>query len=92
MTDMIAKDGVEAETVAAVKSLSGKYKYGFSTREECGACGVGVSWGCFRGGVCGHKCAGASLYGHGYAYHPSLCGAFPRSLDALARLWRFSPL
>ena len=34
MTDMIAKDGVEAETVAAVKSLSGKYKYGFSTDVE----------------------------------------------------------
>ena len=31
MTDMIAKEGVEAETVEAVKSLSGKYKYGFST-------------------------------------------------------------
>ena len=34
MTDMIAKDGVEAETVEAVKSLSGKYKYGFSTDIE----------------------------------------------------------
>ena len=31
---MIAKEGVEAETVEAVKSLSGKYKYGFSTDIE----------------------------------------------------------
>ena len=34
MTDMIAKDGVEEETVEAVKSLSGEYKYGFSTDVE----------------------------------------------------------
>ena len=43
MTDMIAKDGVEAETVEAVKSLSGKYKYGFSTDVEIEYAPLGLS-------------------------------------------------
>ena len=43
MTDMIAKDGVEAETVEAVKTLSGKYKYGFSTDVEIEYAPLGLS-------------------------------------------------
>jgi len=34
MDDVIVKDGVEEETVEAVKSLAGKYKYGWETEIE----------------------------------------------------------
>ena len=74
MNDVHVKDGVDSETVEAVKALSGAYKYGWNTEIEMEYAPKGLSEdivrlisekttnqnGCWTG-ACRHTNAGSSL-------------------------------